>query len=212
MGRCAIYAERRARLARSMQRGVAIIPTAPERVRSRDSHYPYRSDSYFYYLTGFAEPEAVLVLVAGEIPRSILFCRARDPEREVWDGFRHGPERARADFQFDDAHSVSELDAMVPQLLANQPVLFSHLGGSGEWDRRMFGWLEAVRAQARSGVTAPATIEDVNELLDEMRLVKDAHEIATMRRAAQISTDAHRRAMRATRPGITEYEIEAELL
>ena len=208
----ALYAGRRARLAQLMQRGVAVVPTAPEQARNRDSHYPFRYDSYFYHLTGFPEPEAVLVQVAGDHPKSLLFCRERDPEREVWDGFRFGPEQARVRFGFDECHSSAELDALMPQLLADQPQLYCHLGGDDAWNRRVVGWIAAVRAQARSGVTAPAAIHDVRALLDEMRLVKDAHEQATMRRAAQIPTDAHRRAMRATKPGRAEYEIEAELL
>jgi len=208
----AVYAERRARLAQLMQRGVAVVPTAPERSRNRDSHYPYRYDSYFYYLTGFTEPEAVLVLVAGDPGRSILFCRDKDPEREIWDGFRYGLERARTEFHFDESHSIGELDTLLLKLLADQPALHCHLGSDGRWDERMLQALNAVRGQARTGVTAPAAIYDVRALLDEMRLLKDAHELAIMRRAAQISTAAHRRAMGAVKPGRAEYEIEAELL
>ena len=208
----AVYGERRARLAQLMQRGVAVVPTAPEQARNRDSHYPYRYDSYFYYLTGFPEPEAVLVLVAGDPVRSILFCRDRDAEREIWDGFRYGLERARIEFHFDESHSISELDTLLPKLLADQPALHCHLGSDGRWDERVLQALNAVRAQARTGVTAPAAIHDVRVLLDEMRLLKDEHELAIMRRAAQISTDAHRRAMCAVKPGRAEYEIEAELL
>lgn len=211
-GISAVYAARRARLAQLMQRGVAVVPTAPERARNRDSQFPYRYDSYFYYLTGFPEPEAVLVLIAGDNVRSILFCRDRDVERETWDGFRYGLERAREEFHFDESHSISELDAMLPKLLADQPALYCHLGSDGRWDERVLRWLNSVRAQARTGITAPAAIHDVRAPLDEMRLIKDANELATMRRAAQISTDAHRRAMRAVKPGCAEYEIEAELL
>jgi Xaa-Pro aminopeptidase len=207
-----VYQRRRALLAARMQDGIAIVPTAPERTRNRDAHYPYRFDSYFYYLSGFREPEAVLVVIAGAQPRSILFCRDKDPEREVWDGFRYGPAMAQEMFGFDEAHSISSLDAMLPDLLANQPTLFGHLGADSAWDARMLGWLNEVRARARTGVSAPHEIEDVHALLDEMRLVKDAQEIAVMRRAAAISTDAHRRAMLAVRPGRFEYEIEAELL
>ena len=208
----AVYAERRARLTQAMQRGVAIVPTAREHTRNRDSHYPYRYDSYFYYLTGFSEPEAVLVLVAGENPKSVLFCRDKNVEREIWDGFRYGPNQACAQFGFDECHAIAQLDALLPQLLAGQPQLFCHLGNDQRWDERVLGWLQTVRAQARSGVSAPAAIHDVHALLDEMRLVKDSHELETMRRAAQISTAAHQRAMRTTRPGRAEYEIEAELL
>jgi Xaa-Pro aminopeptidase len=211
-GISAVYGGRRARLARAMGSGIAIIPTAEERRRNRDSHYPYRFDSYFYYLTGFPEPEAVLVLVTGEKPRSILFCRDKDPEREIWDGHRFGQELARAQFRFDECYAIGELDTRMPQLLADQPQLFSHLGADERWDARVIGWVNEVRAQARSGVTAPATVQDPRVHLDEMRLFKDAHEISVMRRAADISTAAHIRAMRATRPGRGEYEIEAELL
>jgi Xaa-Pro aminopeptidase len=207
-----VYAERRARLAQRMQLGIAIIPTAPERTRNRDSHYPYRYDSYFYYLTGFTEPEAVLVLIAGDKPRSILFCRVKDGEREIWDGFRYGPGQAREVFGFDEAHAIGELDALLPKLLADQPQVHCHLGGDEQWDARVLGWLNAVRAEVRNGVAAPAAIADARILLDDMRLIKDAHELATMRRAARITAAAHQRAMRATAPGRNEYEIEAELL
>jgi len=207
-----VYAERRARLAARIKRGIAIIPTAPERARNRDSHYPYRYDSYFYYLTGFIEPEAVLVVIAGDQPKSVLFCRDKDVEREIWDGFRYGPQQAREVFGFDQSHPVGELDARMPDLLANQPQLCCHLGSDEPWDARVLGWLNAVRAQVRNGVAAPAAISDVRTVLDDMRLVKDAHELDVMRRAAQISTSAHKRAMRAAAPGRAEYEIEAELL
>ncbi len=195
-----------------MGRGVAIIPTAPERVRNRDAHFPYRFDSYFYYLTGFREPEAVLVIAAGDQARSILFCRERNPEREVWDGFRYGPEGARADFGFDEAHSVTRLDELMPGVLADCGSVYCHLGGEPAWDARLLGWLNQVRGEVRRGVTAPTDIRDVHALLDEMRLFKDAHELGVMRRAAAIATGAHRRAMRAARPGRGEFEIEAELL
>jgi Xaa-Pro aminopeptidase len=207
-----IHAQRRARLARAMGSGIAIVPTAPERIRNRDAHYPYRFDSYFYYLTGFGEPEAVLVVIAGEPPRSMLFCRDRDPERELWDGFRHGPEGALAAFGFDEAASISQLDARMPELLADRDAIYCHLGADPAWDARVLGWVNAVRGRVRSGVAAPDAIRDVHALLDEMRLIKDAQELGIMRRAAAISADAHRRAMRATRPGRAEYEIEAELL
>ncbi len=209
------FSERRRRLAAQMQQGVAIVPTSPERVRSRDAHYPYRFDSYFYYLTGFGEPEALLVLVAGTAgsePKQILFCRDKDMEREIWDGFRHGPEAARAAFDFDEAYSISQLDAMLPKLLADQPAVYCALGQDAAWDARVTGWINQVREQARSGVVAPAAIHDSRLLLDEMRLFKSAEELQVMRRAAEISSGAHRRAMRATRAGLHEYEVEAELL
>ena len=207
-----VHAARRARLAAQMGKGVAIIPTAPERPRNRDAHYPYRYDSYFYYLTGFREPEAVLVLIAGDSPRSVLFCREKNEEREIWDGFRYGPEAAREAFGFDDAHVTSKLDELVPNLIADQPTLYCHVGADGAWDTRVMQWMNEVRGRARAGIAAPHMISDVNVLLDEMRLVKDHAEIDTMRRAADISTAAHRRAMQAARPGAYEYAIEAELM
>jgi len=207
-----VYQRRRARLAAAMREGVAIVPTAPERTRNRDAHYPYRFDSYFYYLTGFREPGAVLVIVAGTQPRSILFCREKDPEREIWDGFRYGPEAARAAFGLDQAHSIRELDTMMPDLLADRGTIYCRLGEDAAWDARITGWVNQVRGRARSGVAAPGEVRDVHALLDEMRLVKGPEELAVMRRAAAITTDAHRRAMRAARPGRAEYEIEAELM
>ncbi|KAF0836439.1 aminopeptidase P [Methylovorus glucosotrophus] len=203
---------RRATLASRMGQGVAIIPTAAEALRNRDTHYPYRYDSYFYYLTGFTEPEAVIVVIAGDTPKSILFCRNKDMEREIWDGFRHGPAGALAEFGVDEAYSISELDTRIPALLANQPELYFSLGADAAWDQRVTGWINQLRSQGRAGVSAPAAIRDVRALLDEMRLIKSPQELATMRRAAVISAEAHARAMQVTRPGKHEYEIEAELL
>ncbi|MDP1682535.1 MAG: aminopeptidase P N-terminal domain-containing protein [Burkholderiales bacterium] len=206
------YRERREKLAQQMGAGVAVIPTAAERLRNRDSHYPFRHDSYFYYLSGFPEPEAVLVMVVTDTVKTILFCREKNMEREIWDGFRYGPDGARDAFGFDEAYPIDQLDAMLPKLLADQPSLFFDLGADPSWDTRVVGWLNSVRAEARNGVTAPGGIRDVRSLLDEMRLFKDAHELDIMRRAAQVSGGAHRRAMQAARPGRWEYEIEAELL
>ena len=207
-----VYAGRRQRLTALMGEGVALIATAPERLRNRDSHYPYRFDSYFYYLTGFIEPEAVLVLVAASAPKALLFCRNRDPERETWDGFRYGPELARERFGFDEAQPIGELDPAMAKLLEDQPALYYPVGAEADWDARVMRWLNMVRGRSRAGVAAPERLQDVRSLLDDMRLVKDEHELATMRRAARIAAAAHRRAMQAARPGRLEYEIEAELL
>ena len=205
-------AKRRARLCQSMQTGVAIIPTAPERLRNRDSDYLYRYDSYFYYLTAFPEPDAILILVAGPEPKSILFCRDKNVERELWEGFRFGPDAASERFGFDEAHSISKLDEMMPKILGDQPSIHYMPGADAGWDARVISWLNQVRAQSRAGITAPAQIVDLRLALDEMRLAKDEAEIDTLRRAAAISDVGHRRAMGATRPGMHEYEIEAELL
>jgi Xaa-Pro aminopeptidase len=207
-----VYARRRASLLAQMQCGIAIVPTAPERLRNRDSAYLYRFDSYFYYLCGFQEPESVLVLIAGEKPQSILFCREKNLEREIWDGFRYGPDAARETFGVDAAYPIAQLEERLPALMANQPVLHYAAGADPDWDARIMGWLNQVRAQSRVGISAPQNICDIRSALDEMRLIKDENELDLMRRAAGISAKAHERAMRATRPGRMEYEIEAELL
>jgi Xaa-Pro aminopeptidase len=206
------YIRRRQQLARAMREGIAVIPTAPERLRNRDTHFPYRFDSHFWYLTGFPEPDAVLVLLAGETPRALLFCRSRNEEREIWDGFRHGPEAARERFAFDEAHPIDTLDEKLAVLLENQPALYYPVGADPEWDARAMRWLNAVRAKGRAGIGAPERVQDVRALIGEMRLVKGPEELDVMRRAARIAAAAHRRAMQATRPGRWEYEIEAELL
>jgi Xaa-Pro aminopeptidase len=210
------FAARRARLAAQMLPGaVAVLPTAPEAPRNGDSDYPYRHDSYFYYLTGFTEPESVLVLVAarGERPaRAILFCREKNLEREIWDGYRHGPDGARIAFGMDEAWPIAELDARLPDLLADAPALYYATASNAALDVQVAGWIKTVRARSRSGVTAPAAFHNLLPLLDEMRLIKDEDEQATMQRAGSISGNAHARAMRAARPGLHEYALEAELL
>jgi Xaa-Pro aminopeptidase len=210
------FSARRARLAAQMEPGsVAIIVTAPEVLRNGDSDYLFRHDSSFYYLTGFTEPDSVLALVAahGDTPaRSILFCRQKNVEREIWDGFRHGPDGARDSFGFDAAFPIEELDVEMTKLLANVPALYYALGTSSTLDLQVKTWLAGVRRQSRTGITAPSSARDLPALLDEMRLFKDDAEQALMLRAATISGNAHARAMRNSRPGMFEYEIEAELL
>lgn len=209
------YRARRERAIEQMRQaggGLAIVPTAPEAARNRDSDYPYRHDSYFYYLSGFTEPEAVVVLDSRN-GQSILFCRAKNEEREIWDGFRYGPEAAREAFGFDAAYPIDEIDTRLPQLMADAPALFFYaLGASAQQDRQVRHWLNTVRAQSRTGVSAPAAAHDIRAILDEMRLIKDAHEIDIMARAGKISADGHVRAMKTSRPGLREYHLEAELL
>jgi len=205
------YSSRRTRLIEMLGDGIAILPTAPERLRNRDAHYSYRYDSYFWYLTGFPEPDAVLVLVGGKQPQSILFCREKNEEREIWDGFRYGPQGACADFGFDAAYPISELEEKLPDLLADRASLWYSLGYDAEWDARITAALNAVRAQSRAGKRAPREVRDIRTQLDAMRLTKDAHEIDAMKRAAAISSAGHARAMHACRPGMAEYELEAEL-
>jgi len=209
------FKARRQKLMAAMGNGVAIIPTANEAIRNRDSHYPYRFDSYFYYLTGFQEPESVLVLLAASVSgpaQSILFCRDKDVEREIWDGFRFGSDAARESYGFDAAYSIHELDAVLLKLVGNQPKLFFSLGESLTWDNRVTGWINNLRAQSRTGVSAPHEIIDVRKLVDELRLYKSPFEQALMRQSAVIASEAHNRAMRFTQPHMMEYEVEAEFL
>ena len=216
-----IYAARRARLAAQLcsaqgEGGVAIIPTAPEQQRNRDSDFPYRHDSYFYYLTGFTEPNAWLVLSASG--HSTLFCQPKDSEREIWDGYRLGPEAAVEALGVNAAHSVTELDKLLPKLLENQFTIWYPFATHKGLETRVDGWLNAVRARVRFGALCPEQQRDVCGLLDEMRLIKDAHEQDIMRRAAQISAQAHIRAMQTSArmlhagQDVREYHLEAELL
>jgi Xaa-Pro aminopeptidase len=212
-----VYRARRDAILQSMRRksggGLALLPTAPEVARNRDSLYPFRHDSYFYYLSGFPEPEAVIALVAGpDGDRQLLFCREKDEEREIWDGFRYGPDAAREIFGFDEAHPISALNAKLPEIASDRPALFTPLGLFADWDRRVADLLNEVRSRARTGVSAPEEVVDVRAVLDSMRLVKDGHEIDLMRRACAISSTAHARAMAQARPGAFEYEVEAELM
>ena len=191
---------------------ILILPAAPERIRSRDTHYPYRQDSDFWYLTGCAEPEAVLVLVPGRRHgESILFCRERDPEREGWDGPRLGPDGAVDVLGMDDAYPISDIDDILPGLLEGRRRVHYHLGRDAEFDLKLIGWLNRVRAQARQGAQPPQEFLELGHLLDEMRLFKGADELKLMQRAADISVEAHRAAMRAARAGIHEYELQAEV-
>ena len=206
-------ARRRAQLMASAGDGaILILPAATERVRSRDTHFPYRQDSDFWYLTGFAEPEAVLVLVPGrKHGESILFCRERDPEREGWDGPRLGPDGVVDQLCVDDAYPISDIDDILPGLLEGRRRVHYHLGRDPDFDLKLIGWLNRVRAQVRHGAQPPQEFLELGHLLDEQRLFKSADEIRLMQRAADISVEAHRAAMRAARPGIHEYELQAEL-
>ena len=212
-----LYAKRRATLAAQLGKGgIAIIPTAPEQQRNRDSDFLYRADSYFYYLTGFAEPHGWLV-VTGD-GKTTLFCNAKDLEREIWDGIRLGPQAAPDVLGVSDAFSVAELDAQMPKLLDNRSVVWFPFATHKALETRIDGWLGSLRARIRYGAMCPDQQRDVCTLLDEMRLIKDASEQATMRRAAQISAGAHIRAMQLSakmlREGkqVREYHLDAELL
>jgi len=212
-----LYAERRARVATQIgPAGIALIPTAPERPRNRDSDYLYRHDSYFYYLTGFAEPNAFLVITGDGT--STLFCAPKDLEREIWDGYRLGPEAAPAALGVQAAHSIEALEAQLPRLLENRDAVWFPFAIHPGLEARVAGWLQNVRARVRYGALCPEQQRDLCAVLDEMRLVKDAHEQDTMRRAARISARAHVRAMKFSarwlREGreVREYHLDAELL
>ena len=213
----AIYAQRRARLAALLgPKGIAIVPTAPEQQRNRDSDFLYRHDSYFYYLTGFTEPKAWLV-VTGD-GKSTLFCQPKDLEREIWDGFRLGPDAAPARLGVDAAYSAAELDQQMPALLDGRDAVWYPFATHQALETRIDGWLGSLRARIRYGTLCPEQQRDLCVLLDEMRLVKDAHEQDIMRRAGQISAGAHIRAMqtsarmlRAGQP-VREFHLDAELL
>jgi Xaa-Pro aminopeptidase len=216
-----IHAGRRRQLAQAMHAaggGLAVLPTAPERQRNSDVDHPYRHDSHFHYLCGFDEPGAWLLIDASG--RCTLLCREKNPEREIWDGVRLGPAAAPAALGVDEALAVETIDTLLPERLANQPAVWFPFGVHGDLQTKVDGWLATVRQRERSGVECPGAQRDLNPLLAEMRLVKDAAEQATMRRAAQIAAGAHVRAMRfcaqhfrAEPQGrLHEYEIEAELL
>ena len=198
-----------------MQKGIVVIPTSPEKVRNLDCNYPYRFDSYFYYMTGFSEPDALFVMMIGdninEI-KAILFCKDKDIESEIWNGLRYDPESAKEVFSIDETYPISILDEILPGLLAGQSRIYYALGQYPAWDLRLTEWLNQVRAKSRGGIVAPAEIYDYRALIDEMRLFKSAGEIQLMRRAAEISSRAHCRAMQAIRPGMKEYEVEAVFL
>lgn len=207
------YAARRARVAETVgDDGVAVIPAAPERVRNRDVLYSYRPDSDLRYLTGFTEPEAVAVLAPGhDDGEFILFCRERDPEREVWDGLRVGPKGAVKEYAADTAHPIGELDSHLPRLLNGRRRLFYTLGEYPEMDRRVIRTLHRLRVASRHGPGAPGEIVSLDGTLHEMRLRKSEAELNLMRTAAATTTRAHRRAMCSAAPDMREYQLAAEL-
>ena len=207
------FAKRRQQLMRMIGRqAIAIIPAAPERFRNSDAHYRYRQDSDFHYLTGFAEHEAVLALVPGRAHGEvILFCRERDPDRERWDGVRLGTEAAVAALAVDDAFPISDIDDILPGLIEGRERVYYHFGRETDFDLKLIGWVNRVRAQVRQGARPPHELVALGHVLHDMRLYKSKAEIKAMKRAASITVDAHLRAIAATRPGQNEAAIEAEL-
>ena len=207
------YARRRKQLMRIIgDDAICIVPAAPERLRNNDSHYPYRQDSDFQYLTGFGEPEAVLALIPGrEHGEAILFCRERDRDREAWDGARIGTEGAVADLAMDDAFPFQDIDDILPGMIEGRSRVYYHFGRDAEFDVKVIGWVNRVREQIGRGARAPHEFVALGHILHDLRLYKTRDELRVMRRAAKIAAEAHVRAMRATQPGMNEHEIEAEI-
>ncbi|GAB5453150.1 MAG: Xaa-Pro aminopeptidase [Halioglobus sp.] len=207
------YARRRRNLMGLMEpHSIAIIPSAHEQVRSRDTHFSFRQDSDFHYLCGFDEPDAVLVLMPGRRQAQfVIFCRDRDPKMEQWDGYRAGPEGVCQRHQADDAFPIGDIDDILPGLIEGRERVYYSMGRSAEFDRHIMEWVNAIRAQEASGAVPPGEFTDLDHLVHELRLFKSAAELKLMRKAANITTAAHLRAMRACRPGLYEYQLEAEL-
>lgn len=208
----AVFARRRRALMQRMgPNSIALLSAAPVAPRNRDVHYPYRQDSDFYYLTGFPEPKAIAALIPGAPQEFLLFCRDRDPEMEIWQGRRAGPHGAVERYGADNAYSIADLDKILLPLLENREQVFYPIGYRPEFDRQVMGWINQTRLRARTGARAPATFTALEHLLHPMRLRKEPEEIAVMREAARIAADAHGRAMQVCRPGMMEYQIEAEI-
>lgn len=206
------FSRRREELMEMMgKRGIAIIPTAPVHTRNRDVEHVFRPDSDFYYLTGFEEPEAVAVIRPGASAEYVLFCRERDPERELWDGYRAGQEGAQEKYGADDSFPIEDLDDILPGMMEGSERVYYSLGCYPEFDHNVIEWVNKLRGQARKGVSAPIEVIALDHLLHDMRLFKSREEIRMMKRAADISVEAHKRAMRVCQPGMYEYQIEAEL-
>ncbi len=208
------YVRRRSQLMRIMgSDAICIVPAAPERLRNNDSHYPYRQDSDFHYLTGFPEPDAVLALIPGRAHgETILFCRERDPERESWDGPRAGPEGAVKGYGFDDAFPIGDIDDILPGMIEGRSRVYYHFGRDTDFDIKLIAWVNSVRAQVKRGAVAPHEFVALGHILHDLRLYKTRNELRIMRKAAKIAAGAHIRAMETVRPGMNEHEIEAELL
>lgn len=192
---------------------IAVLPNAPVANRNRDVDYPYRSDSNFHYLTGFDEPESVLVLIPGrEHGEYILFCRERDLDKEIWDGYRAGQDGAINNFGADDSYPISDLDDILPGLLEDKEKVYYTMGNQPSFDQHMVSWLNHLRQASRSGKHSPTEIIELEHCLNELRLFKSSQEIKAMKQAAKASVQAHIRAMQFTKPGKWEYEVEAEII
>jgi Xaa-Pro aminopeptidase len=208
------FRQRRDCLVRNMEEGsIAIIGSAPVRIRNKDVEYPYRQDSDFYYLTGFSEPDALALFIpARKDGEFVLLCREFDEKKAVWTGKNAGLEGARKHYGADEAFSIDQLDEVLGKLLENRQRVYYPIGRDSTLDRRIMDAVNQVRERARGGVEAPTEFVALEQLLHELRLIKSPHEIDLMRKAADVSVAAHQRAMRTCKPGLYEYQIEAELL
>ncbi len=208
------FSRRRKQLMAHMEpNSIAILPSAQTVMRNRDVEHTFRQDSDFFYLSGFDEPNAVIVLAPGRSHGEfILFCQDKDPERELWDGLRAGPDGACKDFGADDAFPIADIDEILPGLIEGRERVYYAMGRNPEFDRKVMNWVNVIRSKVRSGAHPPGEFVDLDHQLHDMRLIKSAAEIKLMREAGQISARAHVRAMQLCKPGMFEYELEAELL
>lgn len=208
------FARRRKALIDQMDpNSIAILSAASEHTRNRDAHYPYRQDSDFYYLSGFPEPQAVIAIVPNrEHGEYLLFCRERNRERELWEGYRAGPEGACKDYGADDAFPIGDIDDILPGLIEGRKCVYYSMGRDRQFDRRVMHWVNAIRTKVRSGASPPGEFINLDHFLHDLRLFKSTAEIQLMRQAARISAQAHIQAMRSCKPGCYEYQLEAELV
>jgi len=206
------FKKRRSALIEKIGDGVAVIFNAHEAIRNRDSHYPYRSDSYFHYFSGFTEPQSVLLVLGGKSPKTILFCRNKNLEMEIWNGFIYGPKEAKEVFLFDEAYDINLLDDIALKEISGHEKIYYRIGQDALNDQKINDWIKALRYKSRAGAQAPQVIEDISHIVDEMRLIKSDFEIDIMKRSAKIASLAHNRAMKFVKPQMYEYELEAEIL
>ncbi len=208
------FARRRKALMAMMEpNSIAIVPAAPERIRSRDTEHHYRQDSDLFYLSGFAEPKAVLVLIPGrEHGEYVLFVRERNRERETWDGYRAGPEGAINEYDADDSFPIDDIDDILPGLIEGRERVYYAMGKDSEFDKQVMDWVNTIRAKVRSGATPPGEFLDLSHFLNELRLFKSAAELRVMKEAGEISARAHVRAMKHCKAGVMEYQLEAEIM
>ncbi|MAJ80792.1 MAG: Xaa-Pro aminopeptidase [Porticoccaceae bacterium] len=207
------YASRRSGLINMMEpRSIAIVASGPKRVRSKDTFYAYKQDTTFSYLSGFPEPQSVLVLIPDRKQgQFILFCQEKDRSREIWDGSLHGPEGACHYFEADDAFPITDIDDILPGMLEGRDRVYYGIGKDTEFDNRLMGWVNDIRARRRKGAMPPGEFIDIDHFVNEMRLIKTSIELKLMKNASSISASAHRRAMRVARPGMYEYQLQAEI-